>query len=154
MTSRWSIRQLADDEVDRVAAVLGLARLGGSDGFYLVAWHGEDPLGHAFLAMSEPPEIQDVDVREPHRGFGVGSALIRAAEAQAAARGFDVIRVTVSVDNAAAQALYRKLLYFETAVPPRRVVGTILIRTGSIEVDDTLLTWEKELRRDAPLAAE
>ena len=29
---------------------------------------------------------------------------------------------------------------------PRRVNGTIEIRTGLITVDDTLLTWEKRLR--------
>jgi len=27
----------------------------------------------------------------------------------------------------------------------RRVHGTIQIRTGTLEVDDTLLTWEKSL---------
>jgi hypothetical protein len=54
--------------------------------------------------------------------------------------------VTVSVDNEAAQALYRRCGYSDTGVPPKRVHGTITIRTGRVEVDDTLLTWEKELR--------
>ena len=52
---------------------------------------------------------------------------------------------TVGVENAVAQALYRKLGYADAGVPPRRVRGTILIRTGPLEVDDTLLTWEKRL---------
>ena len=33
----------------------------------------------------------------------------------------------------------------DAGVPPRRVHGTIQIRTGPIDVDDTLLTWEKRL---------
>ena len=32
-----------------------------------------------------------------------------------------------------------------TGLPPKRVEGTIEIRTGPIEVDDTLLTREKRL---------
>jgi [ribosomal protein S18]-alanine N-acetyltransferase len=144
---RWEIRQLADDEAERVAAVLGLARLGG-DGFYLVAWDGEEALGHAHLALTDPPELQDVAVREPHRRLGIASALTQAAEAQAEARGFDRVRVTVSDANPAAQRLYRKQGYVDTGIPPRRIVGTVVIRTGPIEVDDTLLTWEKQLGRD------
>jgi [ribosomal protein S18]-alanine N-acetyltransferase len=50
-----------------------------------------------------------------------------------------------SVDDEAAQALYRKGGYLATRIPPTRVLGTIVIRTGPIEVDDTLLTWEKRL---------
>jgi hypothetical protein len=36
----------------------------------------------------------------------------------------------------------------DTGFPPKRIVGTVVIRTGPIEVDDTLLTWEKQLGRD------
>jgi ribosomal protein S18 acetylase RimI-like enzyme len=147
------IRQLADDEGERVAAVLGLARL-GCDGFYLVAWHGEEPLGHAHLALSHPPELQDVAVRAAHRRLGIASALTQAAEAEAAARGFDRLRVTVSDDNTAAQRLYRKQGYLETGIPPKRIVGTIIVRTGPIEVDDTLLTWEKRLGRGPQVAGQ
>jgi ribosomal protein S18 acetylase RimI-like enzyme len=141
----WQIRPLAAEEVARVAAVLGLARLDQGDGFYLVAWAGEEPLGHAHLALTEPPELQDVSVRAEHRRRGIGSALTRAAERAARERGHGRLRITVSVDNEAAQAVYRSLGYVDAGVPPRRVQGTIQIRTGLIEVDDTLLTWEKPL---------
>jgi GNAT superfamily N-acetyltransferase len=125
--------------------VLGLARLHQGDGFYLVAWDGEQPAGHAHLALSDPPELQDVEVLAQFRRRGIGSALTAAAEAEALKRGFDRIRVTVSVDNAAAQALYRTLGYGDTGLPPRRVRGTVMIRTGPLEVDDTLQTWDKRL---------
>jgi ribosomal protein S18 acetylase RimI-like enzyme len=146
VTRRWEIRRLADDEVERVAAVLGLARLGG-DGFYLVAWDGGEALGHAHLALTDPPELQDVAVREAHRRLGIASALTQAAEAEAEARGFDRVRVAVSDANTAAQRLYRTQGYLDAGIPPKRIVGTVVIRTGPIEVDDTLLTWEKPLGR-------
>ena len=141
----WQTRRLAPQEIERVAAVLGLARLDQGDGFYLVAWAGDDPLGHAHLALGDPPELQDVEVRPEHRRRGVASTLTRAAEEEALARGHGRVRVEVSIANAAAQALYRGLGYVDAGIPPRRVQGTISIRTGPLEVDDTLLTWEKRL---------
>jgi ribosomal protein S18 acetylase RimI-like enzyme len=145
VTSEWRIRALAPEEVTRVAAVLGLARLDQGNGFYLVAWEEDEPLGHAFLALTDPPELGDVSVRPEHRRRGIASALTAATEREAVARGFDLLRLTVSVDNQPAQALYRGLGYGEVGIPPRRVQGTIVIRTGPLEVDDTLLTWEKRL---------
>jgi ribosomal protein S18 acetylase RimI-like enzyme len=140
------IRRLATAEVDRVGTVLGLARLEQADGYYLVAWEDDDPRGHAYLALTDPPELQDVEVRAEHRRRGVATALAAAAEDEAGARGFDRLTLSVSVKNDAAQTLYHGLGYRDAGVPPRRVQGTIQIRTGPIEVDDTLLTWEKALR--------
>jgi len=139
----WQIRELAEEDVDRVAAVLGLARLGQGDGVYLVAWETDEPLGHAHLALTDPPELQDVEVRPEYRRQGVASAITTAAEQAAAARGYDLLRLQVSIGNDGAQALYRGLGYGDAGVPPRRVQGTIQIRSGPLEVDDTLLTWEK-----------
>jgi [ribosomal protein S18]-alanine N-acetyltransferase len=141
----WQIRPLADEDVAAAAAVLGLARLHQGDGLYLVAWDGAEPVGHAHLALTDPPEIQDVEVRQTHRRRGVASALTAAVEAQARARGHDTLRVTVSAHSPGAQELYRKLGFADTGLAPRRVVGTVQIRTGPLEVDDTLLTWEKPL---------
>jgi GNAT superfamily N-acetyltransferase len=147
--SAWgmNIRPLQPCETARViAAGLGLSRLPREDGsFYLVAWEGERPLGHAHLALGCPAELQDVSVLEGHRRRGVASALTRAAEREAVVRGRDRLTLTVSVDNVVAQAVYRRLGYRDSGLPPRRVTGTVLIRTGPLDVDDTLLTWEKEL---------
>jgi ribosomal protein S18 acetylase RimI-like enzyme len=125
----WQIRPLAADEVERVGAVLGLARLHTGRGFYLIAWEENEPLGHAHLALSDPPELQDVSVRPEHRRRGVASSLTAAAESEARARGFDRLRLTVGIANEAAQTLYRNLGYVDTGVP-RRVQGTIVTRTG------------------------
>jgi [ribosomal protein S18]-alanine N-acetyltransferase len=140
-----TIRELAAGEVDRVGAVLGLARLHSENGVYLVAWDGDEPLGHARLAFKDPPELQDVEVRIEHRRRGIGTALTRAAEDEARTRGHDRLRLTVSDENDAAQALYRGLGYADAGLPPKHVHGTIQLRTGPLEVDDVLLTWEKRL---------
>lgn len=139
------IRELASDEVERVTRVLGLARLDRDDGVYLVAWEGDEPSGHARLAFAEPPELQDLSVRPEHRRRGVASALLAAVEQEAGRRGFDRIRLQVSADNEPAQALFRARGYADVGIPPQRVQGTIVLRTGPVEVDDTLLTWEKGL---------
>ena len=145
MTDEWRVARLLPGDADRIGAVLGLARLGQGNGFYLVAWDGDEPVGHAHLALTDPPEMQDVEVRASHRRRGVASALAAAVECEARGRGHDRVRVTVSADGEGPQALYRSLGYADTGIPPRRVVGTVQIRTGPLEVDDTLLTWEKRL---------
>jgi len=139
------IRLLRADEIDAVTSVLGLARLHQGDGFYLVAWHDDQPVGHLHLALTDPPELQDVSVREEYRRAAIATAMTAHAETEARAHGFDRMRLTVSVDNHAAQSLYRKCGYTDAGVAPKRVKGTIQIRTGPIDVDDTLLTWEKRL---------
>ena len=139
------IRELAPDEVERVGAVLGLSRLGQGNGYYLVAWEDDEPVGHAHLALTDPPELQDVSVRPEHRRRGVATDLAGEAESAVVARGFTRLRLSVSVDNEAAKALYRGLGYIDVGVPPKRVQGTIRIRTGTLEVDDTPLTREKSL---------
>jgi GNAT superfamily N-acetyltransferase len=148
------VRPLQTDEMDRVIdAGLGLARLPRGDGsFYLVAWDGDDPLGHAHLSLSDPPELQDVEVLPAHRRRGVATALTRAAEREASDRGYPLLTLTVGAGNEPAQALYRSLGYRDSGQKPRRVRGTVVIRTGSLEVDDTLLTWERELSIPAPPA--
>jgi ribosomal protein S18 acetylase RimI-like enzyme len=144
-----NIRPLQPEETERVVgAGLGLSRLPRGDGsFYLVAWEGDQPIGHAHLALGEPPELQDVLVLPVHRRREVATALTRAAEREAAARGHAVLTLTVGIANEAAQALYRSLGYRDSGLPPVHVKGTVQIRTGPIDVDDTLLTWEKEVAR-------
>ena len=142
------VRRLADDEVDRVEAVLGLARLYQGNGFYLVAWENEEALGHTYLALADPPELQDMEVRPEHRRRGVASALTSVAAQTALSLGFDRLRLEVSEGNAAAQVLYQRCGFVDIGVPARRMRGTIMLRMGPIAVDDTLLTWEKKLSRD------
>jgi ribosomal protein S18 acetylase RimI-like enzyme len=139
------VRVLDHAEVERVGTVLGLARLYQGDGFYLIAWRGDEPLGHLHLALSDPPELQDVEVASDHRRSGVARTLIAAAEREARARGFTSIRVGVGIGNGPAQALYQQCGYADVGLEPRHVKGRIEIRTGPIEVDDVVVTWQKDI---------
>lgn len=142
---RTVIRALAPDEADVVGEVLGLARLHQGDGEYLVAWDGTAPVGHVHVTRGDPPELQDLEVRDGARRRGIATALLAAAEAACRSRGASRARCEVSVVNDVARDLYTSLGYLDVGIAPRRVVGTIEIRTGPIEVDDTLLTLEKRL---------
>jgi GNAT superfamily N-acetyltransferase len=144
-----AIRVLSDDEIAAVDAVLPLSRL-DSVQTYLVAWDGDEPVGHAHVAWEGghvgEPEIQDMYVLPARRGQGIGAALVEAAERLAAERGHE--RMSLSVGEAAeARRLYERLGYVDAGVPPVRVQGTIMIRGEPLEVDDTLVYLVKSLAR-------
>jgi len=139
------IHPLRDIEVDVAIEHLGLARLNQGDGNYLVAWIGNTPVGHAYLTRDDPPSLQDLEVHSEHRQRGVATQLVAAVEAEAVRRGATRLRLSVSATKPAAQALYRSLGFADTGLAPRRIHATITIRTGPLNVDDTLLTWEKLL---------
>lgn len=139
------IRPLGAEEVEAVGAVLGLARLNQGDGFYLVAWEDGRPVGHLHLALTDPPELQDVFVHAEHRRAGVARELTAAAEREAVARGHRRLRLSVGIGNLEAQQLYRSCGFTDSGLAPQQVKGRIRIRTGMIDVDDTLLVWDKEL---------
>jgi ribosomal protein S18 acetylase RimI-like enzyme len=146
--SQVGVRPLADGEVAAVDARLPLHRL-GQPGTYLVAWDGDQPVGHAFVAWSGTklgmPEIQDVWVLPERRRTGVATALSRAAEDEAKARGFDRISLSVGLANDAARSLYERLGFADTGLAPERVAGTINLRGLDVEVDDVLVYLVKPL---------
>jgi ribosomal protein S18 acetylase RimI-like enzyme len=73
----------------------------------------------------------------------VAKTLIAAAEEEAWARGHRAVRVSMDIENEAAHALYRSCGYADVGLEPRHVKGTVTIRTGPLEVDAVLITWEK-----------
>lgn len=139
------VRPLAGPERGRVDAVLPLHRLDQPRSGYLVAWDDGEPVGHVCVERAEPAELQDLWVLPARRREGIGAALCAAVEAEVSARGGALLRLTVGADNAGAARLYLRLGYRRTATPPRRVRGTILLRGRPLEVDDTLLEYEKAL---------
>src|SRR3954471_6091210 len=132
---RVDIRPLAPTDVAVVESALDLARLHQGNGCYLVAWDGDAPVGHVHLACTDPPELQDLMVLATHRRRGVATALVAAAEREARARSYTTVRLEVSIDALPAQRLYATCGYSEIGMPPRRVQGTVVIRTGPIQVD-------------------
>jgi GNAT superfamily N-acetyltransferase len=145
--------ELKPGEVERVARHLPLNRLRRDfeeHSTYLVAWEDAVPVGHAHIAWSGThlglPEIQDVFVVPELRRRGIASQLTHAAEEEARARGWDRISLSVSRDaNPAASRLYAKLGYAGAGVEPVRVLGQVMLRSGPLEVDDTLVYLVKEL---------
>ena len=113
-----------------------------------MAWDGSEPVGHAHVAWAETtlgvPEIGDVFVPVELRGRGIGTELSEAAEQMARERGHRQISISASTAKGALR-LYRRLGYRDAGLPPKRVHGTIVVRTGPMEVDDTLLYLIKDL---------
>jgi len=151
------IAELRSTDVELVDRRLPLNRLReplDEHGTYLIAWEGEEPLGHAHIAWSETelslPEIQDVFVLPEHRRRGIATALTRAAEREAHSRGHDRITLSVSQDgNEPARRLYQALGYAPADHAPVRVVGEIMLRGRPFAVDDTLVYLSKALGSDA-----
>jgi GNAT superfamily N-acetyltransferase len=150
------IRMLTEDELPRVEAALPLDRLTNpvAAAGYLIAWEEGSPIGHAYVEWDGTelglPELQDVFVTPERRGAGVGTALTREAERFVAARGHDRLSLSVGIGNPRARALYERLGYEAADHPPKRIRGTILLQSGPLEVDDTLLYYVKRGLSSAP----
>jgi GNAT superfamily N-acetyltransferase len=142
------VRELTDADVARIGDRLPLHRLGSAQ-TYLVAWEGSEPVGHAHVAWEETtlgvPEIGDVFVPAELRGRGIGTELSEAAEQLARRRGHRQISISASIANMGALRLYGRLGYRDAGLPPKRVQGTIIVRAGPLEVDDTLLYRIKDI---------
>ena len=137
------IRPLGDADRARADSALPLHRLEQPNSEYLVAWDGDEPVGHVCLEWCDPPELQDLWVLPERRGDGIGAALVAAVESAVTARGCTRLLLSVGIANEGAIRLYGRLGYSRTRNPPRRVKGTIMLRSGPYEVDDTLLEYEK-----------
>jgi GNAT superfamily N-acetyltransferase len=142
------VRELTDADVARIGDRLPLNRLERAQ-TYLVAWDGGDPVGHAHIAWEETtlgvPEIGDVFVTAELRGRGIGTELSGAAERMARTRGHRQISISASIANESALRLYTRLGYRDAGLPAKRVQGTIVVRGGPMEVDDTLVYLVKDL---------
>jgi GNAT superfamily N-acetyltransferase len=145
------IRELTHADVEQIGDGLPLARYPHHQ-TYLVAWEGDEAIGHAHLAWKRTklgvPEIQDVFVREDRRRRGIATALAAAAETLAADRGYARISLSYGIANDAARTLYESLGYRDAGLEPEPVRGVIRVRTGILEVDDTLIHLVKDLPVD------
>lgn len=81
---------------------------GRAVGHAMVAWR---PRGDIYVERAGCPWIYDVLTHPDYRSRGIGSAMLRACEAAALARGQPVIGIGVSVTNTRAWALYERLGY-------------------------------------------
>jgi ribosomal protein S18 acetylase RimI-like enzyme len=92
---------------------------------YLIAWLGEQPVGHLNLRLAgkklseraqraEAAQIEALRIKESHRRQGIAARLMRRAEAEADARGFRALGLGVDIGNRAARALYEQEGYEES----------------------------------------
>lgn len=108
----------------------------------LVAEQDGVTIGYAlvlFRAISAMGRLYSIAVAPSARGYGIGTALIAAAEAAALARGCGWMRLEVRPENSQAIARYLKAGY--------RQFGR---RTDYYEDHGDALLFEKSLRRAAP----
>jgi ribosomal protein S18 acetylase RimI-like enzyme len=77
------------------------------------------------VAENDWAHIITLDVLEPHRRRGIGSALLKEAEQQLAARGVRRVTLETAHDNAPAIAFWQKHGYRTRAVRKRYYLGRI-----------------------------
>ena len=85
------------------------ARQSAGECAYLIAWDGAEPVGSGELEWAPIPELRNLQVLPTRRGHGVGTAIVAAAEEEAAP--FGRIWIGVSEDNPDARRLYERLGY-------------------------------------------
>ncbi len=88
------------------------ARQEQGESLYLVAWIDGIPVGAGELVFAQPRELRSLHVDEAHRGRGIGTAIIRAAEE--ASRETGELSVGVALENMQARRLYERLGYRST----------------------------------------
>ncbi len=103
---------------------------------YLIAWHKDMPVGHAFLKfygrvkIKNVPDIEDIFVSSKYRGKGIGSQLIKKAEALAKQQGYSKIGLGVGVENKEAISLYQRMGYRDSRVKQFRISGSHTDKKG------------------------
>ncbi|MXR21291.1 GNAT family N-acetyltransferase [Halobacterium bonnevillei] len=85
------------------------------DGFDVLAWHGEDVVGHGTLVPDDETTFElAIFVHQDYQGAGIGTELIEALLGYGQEHGAEYVWLTVERWNRPAVALYEKV-GFETA---------------------------------------
>lgn len=87
-------------------------------GGVVVGWCDICPIGRPVYAHGG---VLGMGIVEEHRGKGIGEALMRAALAQARARGMTRVELTVRADNPRAITLYRRIGFVDEGVKRKAI---------------------------------
>lgn len=112
-------------------------------GYVLIKWHGDS-------RHNEFPMLEDLLVRPPVRGRGVGARLMLHAESLCRARGLNRLGLGVNpTDNPRAKELYERLGYHDAGEPPRYDVYAVTDETGQRRLyEDCWILLTKALDRE------
>lgn len=106
---------LQAQERGEVTYLIAQARDGTLQGSVVIGWNGFEDDG-ARKAFPDCVEIRHLFVRDAHRGRGVATRLVMAAETKIRAHGAALAGMGVADDNDAARKLYERLGYESTGV--------------------------------------
>jgi GNAT superfamily N-acetyltransferase len=164
------IRRARPAELDVLSRVLGqrrlladrLVRQSAGQGMLLVAWRGPRPIGTIYLWLEEAEEkelreylpdtpiLNHLVVRPDHRGGGIGTTLINAAERRLRMLGFHRVALAVEVSNRRATRLYSRLGYTEW---PHSTVECYALTDGCGRAIEICRILVKQLRGQAEVEA-
>jgi ribosomal protein S18 acetylase RimI-like enzyme len=128
-------------------------------GLYLVAWENRLPVGFVLLHFRHPvhhashqhyPEcayVEGLNIDAGKQRQGIALALMHSAESCAKEHQAKSIGLSVGIDNAPAQALYRKMGYQHADIPHYQVTWNYLDKaSGEIHEEGELCGfWMKPL---------
>ena len=80
--------------------------------------------------------VLGIALKDGHRDVGIGTELMREAEAQAGRLGLEMIQLSVFENNERARHVYRKAGYRDAGVWPRA------IKKGDAYIDEILMSKE------------
>lgn len=118
------------------------ARQERGESLYFVAWHDGAPVGSGEVVLAPRRELRNLHVVDAHRGRGIGTAIIHAAEEASRASG--ELSVGVGLENPAARRLYERLGYRATG-ELTTTTYTYVDATGEHEATETDERLEKLL---------
>jgi len=116
---------------------------------YLLAWHGNLPVGHVLVQwqgttddpilsqLVDCPNLEDLFVAPDYRSRGVGSQLLEASEALAKRKWYSRIGLGVAIDNPRARSLYQRQGYNDAGFREYTTGGHYVDRDGQDK------TWEE-----------
>ena len=111
------------------------ARQADGRGTLLTAWRGNRPVGVLYLWLEEAEEdeirehlpktpiLNHLEIHPDHRGRGIGTRLIGAAERRLRLLGFGQVALAVEVTNGRVARLYERLGYEDWPYPAVRCLS-------------------------------
>ncbi|MDM7893049.1 GNAT family N-acetyltransferase [Curtobacterium caseinilyticum] len=109
VAGRWYQRPVTDDELSQALQDEPYGDLQGATGVLLVAVESERPVGCAGVRfLGSVAELTKVFTVPSHRGRGLGSQLLRAAEQVCRQRSMSTVRLDTRAALAEACAMYER----------------------------------------------